>query len=134
MRTLKKGFVHVIDDATYIYHVGGVSFESVRDPELIKEKNLMIERNLETLTDTASRILAARRKGIARRACSCSPLHQSASSSYWEKTLKVLYVIDQKPDGYPGGIEYHLLDILGIFIKKKTSCPYPLSGDEQPAS
>jgi GT2 family glycosyltransferase len=49
MRTLKKGFVHVIDDATYIYHVGGVSFESVRDPELIKEKNLMIERNLETL-------------------------------------------------------------------------------------
>jgi hypothetical protein len=49
MRTLKKGFLHVIDDATYIYHVGGVSFESVRDPELIKEKNLMIERNLETL-------------------------------------------------------------------------------------
>jgi GT2 family glycosyltransferase len=49
MRTLKKGFVHVIDDATYIYHVGGVSFESVQDPELIKEKNLMIERNLETL-------------------------------------------------------------------------------------
>jgi O-antigen biosynthesis protein len=33
--------------------------------------------------------------------------------------LKVLYVIDQKPDGYPGGIEYHLLDILGVFIKKK---------------
>ena len=49
MRTLKKGFVHVIDDATYIYHVGGVSFESVQDPALIKEKNLMIERNLETL-------------------------------------------------------------------------------------
>ena len=54
MRTLKKGFVHVIDDATYIYHVGGVSFESVRDPELIKEKNLMIERNLETLRTSAS--------------------------------------------------------------------------------
>jgi GT2 family glycosyltransferase len=49
MRTLKKGFLHVIDDATYIYHVGGVSFESVQDPELIKEKNLMIERNLDTL-------------------------------------------------------------------------------------
>lgn len=49
MRTLKKGFLHVIDDATYIYHVGGVSFESVQDPELIKDKNLMIERNLETL-------------------------------------------------------------------------------------
>jgi len=49
MRTLKKGFVHVIDDATYIYHVGGVSFESVQDPELLKEKNIMIERNLETL-------------------------------------------------------------------------------------
>ena len=38
MRTLKKGFLHVIDDATYIYHVGGVSFESVRDPELIKKR------------------------------------------------------------------------------------------------
>jgi glycosyltransferase involved in cell wall biosynthesis len=49
MRTLKKGFLHVLDDATYIYHVGGVSFESVQDPELIKEKNLMIERNLEKL-------------------------------------------------------------------------------------
>ena len=49
MRALKKGFLHVLDDSTYIYHVGGVSFESVRDPEIIKEKNLMIERNLETL-------------------------------------------------------------------------------------
>jgi len=33
--------------------------------------------------------------------------------------LKVLYLIDQKPDGYPGGIEYHLLDILSLFIKKR---------------
>jgi GT2 family glycosyltransferase len=49
MRALKQGFVHVLDDSTYIYHVGGVSFESVRDPEIIREKNLMIERNLETL-------------------------------------------------------------------------------------
>jgi GT2 family glycosyltransferase len=49
MRALKKGFLHVLDDSTYIYHVGGVSFESVRDPEIIREKNLMIERNLETL-------------------------------------------------------------------------------------
>lgn len=49
MRALKKGFVHVIDDATYIYHVGGISFESVQDPELLREKNMMIEKNLETL-------------------------------------------------------------------------------------
>ncbi len=28
-------------------------------------------------------------------------------------------MIDQKPDGYPGGIEYHLLDILGHFIRKR---------------
>lgn len=49
MRALKKGFLHVLDDSTYIYHVGGVSFESVGDPEVIREKNLMIERNLETL-------------------------------------------------------------------------------------
>jgi GT2 family glycosyltransferase len=49
MRALKKGYIHVIDDATYIYHVGGVSFESVKDPEILKEKNLMIEKNLETL-------------------------------------------------------------------------------------
>ena len=33
--------------------------------------------------------------------------------------MKVLYLIDQKPDGYPGGIEYHLLDILSLFIKKR---------------
>lgn len=49
MRALKKGHLHVLDDATYIYHVGGVSFESVKDPEVLKAKNLMIERNLETL-------------------------------------------------------------------------------------
>lgn len=49
MRALKKGFVHVFDDATYIYHFGGVSFESVKDPELLREKNMMIERNLKTL-------------------------------------------------------------------------------------
>ncbi len=49
MRALKKGFVNVLDDSTYIYHFGGVSFESVRDQEMIREKNFMIERNLKTL-------------------------------------------------------------------------------------
>jgi glycosyltransferase involved in cell wall biosynthesis len=33
--------------------------------------------------------------------------------------LKILYVIDQKPDGYPGGIEYHQLDLLQYFVKRK---------------
>ncbi len=49
MRALKEGFLHVLDDSTYIYHIGGVSFESVNEPEIIKAKNEMIERNLETL-------------------------------------------------------------------------------------
>lgn len=49
MRALKKGYTHVLDDSTYIYHIGGVSFESVKDPEVLREKNLMIEKNLETL-------------------------------------------------------------------------------------
>lgn len=33
--------------------------------------------------------------------------------------MKVLYVIDQKPDGYPGGIEYHQLDLISSFIKER---------------
>jgi len=33
--------------------------------------------------------------------------------------LKVLYVIDQKPDGYPGGIEYHQLDLINSFLRRK---------------
>jgi GT2 family glycosyltransferase len=49
MRALNKGYIHVLDDATYIYHIGGVSFESIRDPEVLREKNYMIERNLEKL-------------------------------------------------------------------------------------
>lgn len=49
MRALKKGYAHVLDDTNYIYHIGGVSFESVKDPSVLREKNLMIERNLETL-------------------------------------------------------------------------------------
>jgi GT2 family glycosyltransferase len=49
MRALKRGYTHVIDDATYIYHIGGVSFESVKDPEVLRAKNLMIGKNLETL-------------------------------------------------------------------------------------
>lgn len=28
-------------------------------------------------------------------------------------------MIDQKPDGYPGGIEYHLLDLVGGFIRRR---------------
>ncbi len=32
--------------------------------------------------------------------------------------LKILYVIDQKPDGYPGGIEYHQLDLIKYFVKQ----------------
>lgn len=31
--------------------------------------------------------------------------------------LNVLYVIDQKPDGYPGGIEYHQLDLISYFVR-----------------
>jgi GT2 family glycosyltransferase len=49
MKALKKGYIHVLDDATFIYHIGGVSFESVKDPEVLREKNLMIEKNLELL-------------------------------------------------------------------------------------
>jgi GT2 family glycosyltransferase len=49
MRALKNGYTHVLDDTNYIYHIGGVSFESVKDPALLREKNLMIEKNLETL-------------------------------------------------------------------------------------
>jgi GT2 family glycosyltransferase len=49
MKALKKGYVHVLDDSTYIYHVGGVSFESIKDPAVLQEKNLMIERNLDIL-------------------------------------------------------------------------------------
>ncbi len=33
--------------------------------------------------------------------------------------MKVLYVIDQKPDGYPGGIEYHQIDLINSFIRKR---------------
>jgi len=32
--------------------------------------------------------------------------------------LTLLYVIDQKPDGYPGGIEYHQLDLIRYFREK----------------
>jgi GT2 family glycosyltransferase len=49
MRAFKQGYIHILDDATYIYHIGGVSFESVKDPEVLREKNMMIEKNLETL-------------------------------------------------------------------------------------
>jgi glycosyltransferase involved in cell wall biosynthesis len=31
---------------------------------------------------------------------------------------KILYVIDQKPDGYPGGIEYHMLDLIRGFASR----------------
>jgi GT2 family glycosyltransferase len=64
MRALKKGFVHVLDDSTYIYHVGGVSFESVRDPEVLREKNLMIERNLETLRELHPEYVGLVRKAL----------------------------------------------------------------------
>jgi glycosyltransferase involved in cell wall biosynthesis len=33
--------------------------------------------------------------------------------------MKVLYIIDQKPDGYPGGIEHHLLDLVSFMTKNK---------------
>ncbi|MFZ5906083.1 MAG: glycosyltransferase [Nitrospirota bacterium] len=32
--------------------------------------------------------------------------------------MHVLHVIDQKPDGYPGGIEYHQLDLIRYFREK----------------
>ncbi|MGC2064235.1 MAG: glycosyltransferase, partial [Thermodesulfovibrionales bacterium] len=73
MRALKKGYLHVIDDATYIYHVGGVSFESVKDPEVLKTKNLMIERNLETLRKLHPEYLGLVEKALRE---SLAPVHQ----------------------------------------------------------
>jgi GT2 family glycosyltransferase len=49
IRALKKGYIHVLDDATYVCHISSVSFESINDPAVFMEKNLMIDRNLETL-------------------------------------------------------------------------------------
>jgi GT2 family glycosyltransferase len=72
MRALKKGYIHVIDDATYIYHVGGVSFESVKDPDVLREKNLMIERNLETLKSLHPEYLGLVEKALAEN---LAPVH-----------------------------------------------------------
>ncbi|MFZ5906084.1 MAG: glycosyltransferase [Nitrospirota bacterium] len=73
MKALKKGYIHVLDDATYIYHIGGVSFESVKDPEVLRKKNMMIEQNLETL-----RTLHPEYAGLVEKALkdSLSPLHE----------------------------------------------------------
>ena len=73
MRALKKGHLHVIDDATYIYHVGGVSFESVKDPEVLKAKNLMIERNLETLRKLHPEYLGLVEKALSEN---LAPVHK----------------------------------------------------------
>lgn len=72
MRAMKKGYVHVIDDATYIYHIGGVSFESVKAPEILRQKNMMIEKNLETLRE-----LHPEYSGLVERALNESllPMH-----------------------------------------------------------
>ena len=73
MRALKKGYLHVLDDATYIYHVGGVSFESVKDPEVLREKNLMIERNNETLRQLHPEYLGLVEKAVSKN---LAPLHK----------------------------------------------------------
>lgn len=73
MRALKKGHLHVIDDATYIYHVGGVSFESVKDPEVLKAKNLMIERNLEMLRKLHPEYLGLVEKALREN---LAPVHE----------------------------------------------------------
>jgi GT2 family glycosyltransferase len=49
LRARKAGFVNLLDDATFIYHWGGVSFESSKSPAELAEKNKMIERNLVRL-------------------------------------------------------------------------------------
>jgi GT2 family glycosyltransferase len=72
MRALKKGYLHVIDDATYIYHIGGVSFESVKDPEVLREKNIMIERNNETLRKLHPEYMGLVEKAVAEN---LTPVH-----------------------------------------------------------
>jgi GT2 family glycosyltransferase len=49
MRANKIGLINIVDDSTYIYHKGGVSFESNKNPGDLYEKNKMIERNLARL-------------------------------------------------------------------------------------
>jgi GT2 family glycosyltransferase len=51
LRALKAGWVNLLDDSTYIYHWGGVSFESGKNAAELEEKNRMIQRNLVKLRE-----------------------------------------------------------------------------------
>ena len=49
LRAANAGYKNILDDATYIYHKGGASFESTKDSKKLKEKNDMIKKNLKKL-------------------------------------------------------------------------------------
>ena len=49
LRAYKQGFRNLLDDTTYIYHLGGVSFEEGKSADEIAQKNEMIARNLAKL-------------------------------------------------------------------------------------
>jgi len=48
-RANNAGFKNLLDDTTFVYHRGGASFESDKDPIKLKEKNKMISQNLNKL-------------------------------------------------------------------------------------
>lgn len=51
LRARRAGYRNLMDDATFIYHSGGKSFESNPDPAVLEAKNRMIQRNLRRLAE-----------------------------------------------------------------------------------
>ncbi len=48
-RAARAGFLNILDDSTFIFHKGGASFESNKDPEALARKNAQIQENLQRL-------------------------------------------------------------------------------------
>lgn len=107
LRALAAGFVHVLDDATFVWHAGGRSFGRARAARVRRAQRLLARRHpryratlgafvrADPLADARARVLA----GLA------PPARPTAIGRRTHAHVPVLHVVHGWPTLIPGGTE-----------------------------
>ncbi len=98
MRAMKKGWTHVIDDASFIYHKNSASFSGEK-AALIKENRKILDRLHPEYTGLVRKFLSSKTIEDIRKRIHTAMHHESDSRP--SDHLRILYVLHEGTGGTP---------------------------------
>ena len=106
------GYLDVLDDATFVYHHGGKSFQA-QSAQLIADHLKILDRKHPDYSSRVQRFIAANPLRAVHQRISGAMLRR------WNENAEytVLHVLHNKPlteksANLPGGVEYHVADLV----------------------